>query len=207
MIRNDVHDIEVSNYSDNEAIDKLSTFETSNDKNTITSESYSLLFVFSIFTTILFSLTSLLLYISATSSTEKSEIVSLLTSFESTQTKPNIIFILADDLGWNSLGKAYDNDLITTLTTNLTSIANTGIFFSNFYAQEVCTPSRAALLTGKYPLSIGMQYGMISDSENWGLSLDNTLLGQVLQNEGYDTYMLGKCINLLLCTMQHSSPD
>jgi arylsulfatase A-like enzyme len=67
--------------------------------------------------------------------------------------KPNFVFILADDLGWNSLG--YLNYDLNFTTPTLTSLAQQGIIMGSYYAQEVCTPSRAALLTGRYPLSIG----------------------------------------------------
>jgi arylsulfatase A-like enzyme len=63
---------------------------------------------------------------------------------------------------------------------------------ANFYAQEVCSPSRGSLLTGRYPLSIGMQYGMVSANAEWGMPLDETTLAEVLQDSGYSTHMLGK---------------
>eukprot|EP00595_Chromulina_sp_UTEXLB2642_P001428 CAMPEP_0196762822 /NCGR_PEP_ID=MMETSP1095-20130614/2863_1 /TAXON_ID=96789 ORGANISM="Chromulina nebulosa, Strain UTEXLB2642" /NCGR_SAMPLE_ID=MMETSP1095 /ASSEMBLY_ACC=CAM_ASM_000446 /LENGTH=483 /DNA_ID=CAMNT_0042114725 /DNA_START=416 /DNA_END=1867 /DNA_ORIENTATION=- len=62
----------------------------------------------------------------------------------------------------------------------------------NYYAQEVCSPSRAALLTGRYPASVGMQYGLVGIDDAWGLSLDETLLPQVLKSNGYTNYVLGK---------------
>ena len=67
--------------------------------------------------------------------------------------KPNIVFILADDLGWNSIGyEPYD---LSFTTPFLTDLAQQGIVMTNYYAQEVCTPSRAALMTGRYPITIG----------------------------------------------------
>lgn len=105
--------------------------------------------------------------------------------------KPNFIFILADDLGWNSIGYN-DYDLAFT-TPTLTSLAQMGVTMSNYYALEVCTPSRAALLTGRYPLSIGMQFGEVDPAVGWGLNLSETILPQILQNDGgYTTYMIGK---------------
>jgi hypothetical protein len=69
-------------------------------------------------------------------------------------TKPNIVFILADDLSWNSLGYM-DYDLAFA-TPTLTALASKGVIMTNYYSQELCTPSRAALLTGRYPTSLGM---------------------------------------------------
>ena len=70
-----------------------------------------------------------------------------------TSVKPHFIFILADDLGWNSLGVI--DDSIEFISPRITALAKQGIYMKNFYAQEVCSPSRASLLTGRYPLSLG----------------------------------------------------
>jgi arylsulfatase B/arylsulfatase I/J len=105
-------------------------------------------------------------------------------------TSPNFVFILADDLSWNSIG--YENFDLNFTSPTLSSLADHGIRLSNYYAQEVCTPSRASLLTGRYPLSIGMQYGEVEDSDLWGLNLSETTIAEVLQSSGYSTYMIGK---------------
>src|SRR6188508_3031557 len=72
--------------------------------------------------------------------------------------KPNIIIILADDLGYGDLG-CYGHPTIKT--PNLNRMAAEGMRFTEFYsAAEVCTPSRAALMTGRYPIRSGMcDYG------------------------------------------------
>ena len=113
------------------------------------------------------------------------------TSKNTTNTsQPNFIFILVDDLSWNSMGYM-DYDL-SFATPFLTQLANNGIIMSNYYTQEICTPSRASLMTGKYPISIGMQYGEIQPTQQWGLPLKETILPQVLQRYGYKNYMVGK---------------
>ena len=104
--------------------------------------------------------------------------------------KPNFVFILADDLGWNAIGY-HDFDL-SFATPALSALAKNGITMSSYYAQEVCTPSRASLMTGRYPLTIGMQFGEVDPAAGWGLNLTETLLPEVLQSAGYGTYMLGK---------------
>lgn len=104
--------------------------------------------------------------------------------------KPNIFFFLADDLGWNSMG--YQDFDLSFATPFLTSLASTGIIMDSYYAQEVCTPSRAALLTGRHPLTTGMQYSIIMPTTSWGLSLEETTLAEVLNADGYKTHMLGK---------------
>jgi len=111
-------------------------------------------------------------------------------SSSSSNVSPNIIFILADDMGWNSIGyKEFD---LSFATPTLTNLAKNGIILDNFYAQEVCTPARASLLTGRYPLSNGMQYSIIMPTTSYGLDLDEILISNVLQDNGYATHIVGK---------------
>jgi arylsulfatase A-like enzyme len=112
------------------------------------------------------------------------------TTTQESSTKPNFVMIVADDLGWNSLG--YNDDEMAFATPIMTNMARKGITMGNYYAQEVCSPSRGSLLTGRYPLSIGMQYGMVAANAEWGMSLDETTLAQVLSDNDYATHMLGK---------------
>jgi arylsulfatase A-like enzyme len=103
---------------------------------------------------------------------------------------PNIIFMLADDLSYGALsGDDYDLDFAAPF---LSSLADNGIRMTNYYAQEVCTPSRASLLTGRYPITVGMQFNEVGVAVSWGLNLTEKLLPQELKENGYGTYMLGK---------------
>ena len=104
--------------------------------------------------------------------------------------KPHIIYILADDLGWNSIG--YEDFDLSFTTPTLTTLAQEGIIMNSFYAQEVCTPARASLLTGRLPLTVGMQYSMVQTAMPWGLDLAETTLAEVLRDDNYSTHMLGK---------------
>jgi len=104
--------------------------------------------------------------------------------------KPNVVLILADDLGWNSMGNE-DFDIDFT-TPTLSAMADVGLSMENYYAQEVCTPARASLLTGRLPLSMGMQYFMVETAIPWGMPLNETTIAQVLRENGYRTHMLGK---------------
>ena len=104
--------------------------------------------------------------------------------------KPHIIYVLADDLGWNSMGyRDYD---LSYVSPTLTSLAQSGVIIDQFYAQEVCTPGRASLLTGRYPLSVGMQYSMVQTAIPWGMDLKETTIASVLQDNDYATHALGK---------------
>ena len=103
--------------------------------------------------------------------------------------KPNIIFILADDLGWAELG-CYGNDFHET--PNLDRLANEGIRFTNAYAAApVCSPYRAALLTGQVPARVGITDYLRPDASD-GLSLDYLTLPEILADGGYTTGMIGK---------------
>jgi arylsulfatase A-like enzyme len=109
-----------------------------------------------------------------------------------TTSKPNIIFILADDLGYADLSFTGGKDV---RTPHIDALASKGMFLKNFYANStVCSPSRAALLTGKYPDLVGVP-GVIRQQEkdSWGyLKEDAILLPAVLKKSGYQTAIIGK---------------
>jgi arylsulfatase A-like enzyme len=103
-------------------------------------------------------------------------------------TKPNIVFILADDLGWKDVGY-HGSDI---KTPNIDMLAKEGVRVDQFYAQPMCSPTRAALMTGRYPLRTGFQTGVIPGAGTYGLPADEYILPEMLRDAGYQTAMVGK---------------
>ncbi len=102
---------------------------------------------------------------------------------------PNILFVLADDLGYADLG-SYGNQVIAT--PNLDRLASEGLRFTSFYTNgSTCTPTRLSLMTGKYPQRFGVYNGLKVDS-TWGLPADTETLPRRLQSAGYKTVHIGK---------------
>jgi len=102
--------------------------------------------------------------------------------------KPNILYIIADDLGWKDVG--FNGSDIKT--PNLDKLAAEGVKMEQFYAQPMCTPTRAALLTGRYPFRYGLQTAVIPSAQTYGLATDEWLLPQALKEAGYNTALIGK---------------
>ncbi|XP_067670409.1 arylsulfatase B-like [Haliotis asinina] len=102
--------------------------------------------------------------------------------------RPNIVFIVADDLGWNDLGFR-NPDMITP---NIDKLATEGIIFNNAYVQPLCSPSRTALMSGMYPFHAGMQHMALVRDQPVCLPLNYTLLPQELKKLGYATHIIGK---------------
>jgi len=101
---------------------------------------------------------------------------------------PNIVFIYCDDLGYGDLG-VYGSGI---RTPNLDRMAAEGARFTQFYsANPVCSPSRAALLTGRYPTRTGVPR-VLFPTDTTGLALSETTLAQMLKGAGYRTMCIGK---------------
>ncbi|XP_077981152.1 arylsulfatase B-like [Glandiceps talaboti] len=104
------------------------------------------------------------------------------------QTKPHIIFILADDLGWHDVG--YHDSIIQT--PNIDKLAAEGVKLENYYVTPLCTPTRSVLMTGRNQISTGMQHFVLTAGETRCLPLDEVLLPQKMKESGYATHMVGK---------------
>ncbi|KAK4887227.1 hypothetical protein RN001_003498 [Aquatica leii] len=102
--------------------------------------------------------------------------------------QPHIVIIIADDLGWNDVG-FHGSDQIPT--PNLDALAYNGIILNSHYVQPSCTASRAALLTGKYPVRYGLQGSSLSPAEPVSLP-QGKLLPEYMKDLGYNTHLIGK---------------
>jgi arylsulfatase A-like enzyme len=102
--------------------------------------------------------------------------------------RPNIIFILSDDHGWADVG--WHGTEIKT--PNLDRLAAAGAKLEQFYVQPVCSPTRAAFLTGRYPMRHGLQVGVVRPWAQYGLPLEERTLPQMLKAAGYITAITGK---------------
>ena len=102
--------------------------------------------------------------------------------------KPNVVIILADDLGNADLG--YRGSDIRT--PNIDRLAGEGVRAESFYGMPVCTPARAELMTGRYAMRYGLQTLVIFPSHAYGLPMDERTLPQALKEAGYQTAMVGK---------------
>ncbi|HCN29927.1 MAG TPA: arylsulfatase [Verrucomicrobiales bacterium] len=102
--------------------------------------------------------------------------------------QPNIIYFLADDLGWTDVG--WHGSEIRT--PNLDKLANGGAKLEQFYVLPVCSPTRAALMTGRYPIRHGLQVSVVRPWAQYGLPLEERTLPQALKEAGYTTHISGK---------------
>ncbi len=103
--------------------------------------------------------------------------------------KPNIVILLADDLGYADVGFTGGKQI---KTPHLDTLAAAGARLEQYYVQPVCSPTRGALMTGRYPMRLGLQVGVIRPHEQRGLPLEERILPQALKEAGYTTAIVGK---------------
>lgn len=111
------------------------------------------------------------------------------------KTPPNILVVLCDDLGYADVGFNGSPDIITP---ELDKLANNGTIFTSAYvAHSFCGPSRAAIMTGRYPHQVGVPFNLHSnsseaDADNMGIPTNEVFMPKALQKSGYYTSAIGK---------------
>eukprot|EP01060_Flectonema_neradi_P001712 TRINITY_DN11040_c0_g1_i1.p1 TRINITY_DN11040_c0_g1~~TRINITY_DN11040_c0_g1_i1.p1 ORF type:complete len:535 (+),score=111.64 TRINITY_DN11040_c0_g1_i1:62-1666(+) len=116
---------------------------------------------------------------------------------------PHIVFILADDYGWNDVGyhqnkpsSAQPNGGITTNgyipTPNIDHLCSQSVKLENYYVQPLCSPTRGTIMSGRYPSHTGIGPDVILPESPYGMPGDEVLLPQLLKDAGYSTHMVGK---------------
>src|SRR5688572_589507 len=106
------------------------------------------------------------------------------------QTKPNVVLIVMDDVGYGDYGSYGGSDI---KTPNIDRLAREGVKFTDFYAAPTCTPTRAALITGRYQQRVALEAPLPSPPAGGrGLPVTGRSLPQLLKNNGYATGLVGK---------------
>ena len=105
--------------------------------------------------------------------------------------QPNILVIMADDVGWASLG-SYHQGVKSIKTPNLDLLASEGMRLTDYYAQPSCTAGRSAFITGQYPVRTGMHTVGLPGDPDKGLNESDPTLANMLKSLGYTTGQFGK---------------
>ncbi len=112
----------------------------------------------------------------------------VLATLAQAESKPNIVYLLVDDLGYADCGFNGGNDI---RTPNIDKLAKEGAILKSFYVQPVCSPTRSTLMTGRHVTQTGV-YSIVRPGAPWGLPLTERLLPQALREAGYTTALCGK---------------
>lgn len=103
--------------------------------------------------------------------------------------KPNIVFIVADDLGWDDVGFHGSAQIPTP---NIDSLALSGVILNNYYVSPSSLATKSEFMTGKYGSRLGVQHGVFHNKQPFGLPEKEKILPQYLKELGYNTYAIGK---------------
>lgn len=112
-------------------------------------------------------------------------------SVEAAESKPNIIFMMADNLGYGDVGVYGGGELRGAPTPRIDSLAREGLRFTHFLVEPGCTPSRAATMTGRYSVRSGLSLVIVPGTPNT-LAAEEVTMGEIMKSVGYDTAYYGK---------------
>ena len=111
---------------------------------------------------------------------------------QAADTKPNVVFILADNVGYGDLGSYGGGELRGAPTPRIDQLAREGLRLTQFLVEPACTPSRAALMTGQYSIRNGLSLIIVPGSPNNTLSARAFTMGEMFKGVGYATAIFGK---------------
>ena len=106
--------------------------------------------------------------------------------------KPNIVYILLDDMGFGEYGIPALNKIRGGRTPNIDRLASQGVTFTRMYTENICTPTRAAFMTGRYAVRTGMEVTKVTPPEGVGLNGKEVTIAELLSDAGYATHHIGK---------------
>jgi arylsulfatase B len=103
---------------------------------------------------------------------------------------PHIVYIVADDLG--TFDVPFTGSGSEVVTPTLSALAADGLVLDSYYVQPLCTPSRSSFMTGRHPVQLGLQHGVIRDGVPDAVPINETMLPALLKESGFKTYFIGK---------------
>jgi len=104
---------------------------------------------------------------------------------------PHLFFILVDDMGFNDFSYR-SSDLSSVAWPNVNKLVSESLKVDTYYTQALCSPTRGAFMTGRFPVRLGLQHGVIEDGVDQSLPLDEVTLADKLKHAGYATHAVGK---------------
>jgi arylsulfatase A-like enzyme len=120
------------------------------------------------------------------SCSKDSTVTSEATGNNTSSSSPNVIFIIADDMGWDAFGNSSGFNGVKANTPTIDSLAQTGITFSNFWTSPICAPTRASMLTGKFPFRTGI--GGVQIPQQATLQSSETILQKYISDNTFNKY-------------------
>ncbi len=106
--------------------------------------------------------------------------------------KPNIVYILIDDMGFGEFGMPELNKIRGGRTPKLDELAKEGMTFTRMYAENICTSTRMAFMTGRYAVRTGMELTKVTPPEGVGMNAKEVTIAELLSKAGYATHHIGK---------------
>ncbi|XP_077987935.1 arylsulfatase B-like [Glandiceps talaboti] len=127
----------------------------------------------------------LFIHVSYSSSSSKSD-----SDSQEDEKKPHIVFFLSDNSGWSDV--SWNDETGVMQTPNMEALARSGVILNQTYVQPICTPTRAAFTTGRYPYKLGLGHGMILPPQASYLRPNESTVAEQLKQRGYATHIVGK---------------